>query len=411
MTPFERSVTDDEARGLIADLLADIAKAKRLTFHHYKKNNIDVVYVKDPTGRELAYGLGKGDASYLGAHGECLEHLFYADIGRQGAEIVPVEQLNSSILAHDAFLRHAYTLPGAEPAPHCVPFQYVGSEGVVFLPRMYVNYHLLDGDKSDDTWSPFKTFIGRYATTSGVAFGLTADDAFLHALNETIERDATSEFLIDMTQEDYAVKNEFMRLDADTLPEHLRGELDDATTRFRPARVALYICRTFFGPWWSFCVFHFDSTSRFVLPQWGAGASLLYDLALSRSISECVQMMAAYEAWNSQDNLALKRFVETYPRLRAVAEFDEEDRYSLVPYNNKHNAKRRSVAEQVTEITSNMIDRGYRPAKHEIQIGRNGWIVTAYTAGLERFYNITKAVPVLPLRFVEEHANRMRGAS
>lgn len=402
---FERSIPAEEARRQIATVVNELEYQRKIRFHHYVKNGIDVVYVEDASGKEITYGLGKGTESDLGAYGECLEHLLYHDLGRENTTKVSLEELKQAV-DDDPILRYAYRLPGAEHELDCMSFNFVGSDDNLLIPRIYINYHYLD-EKFLDEKTPqnlFQIFISRYVTTSGTAFGLTASDAYLHALNEIVERDVTSEFLLELTQDDFALKHRFVSLDLTTLTGPLSQVLKRMRILFTPRDIAIYISHTLFGTWWSLCVMYFDDNSNFILPQWGAGCSLLYDLAIDRSLNECIQMASTYEIENVKENEKLLNFVKHYPRLRPIADLIPMRAYPSELYNPDLNINVVDTSEQIQQITATMIDNDFRPTRYVTPVGTQGWLACAYIANLERFYNVTKSVHVLPLQHIEDHA-------
>lgn len=396
---YERSIEIQQASNKILQVVDEISSQTNLQFYHHKKGHVDVVYVVDSRERELAYGLGKGIHSMIGAYGECIEHLIYRDIGHHGQKGFSLADFKTTQgCQEDIILRYACGLSDAPDEINCIQFNSVKSDSKVFIPRSFVNYHFLQDSQKPLT--QFKSFLSRYVTTSGTAFGLTEDDAFLHALNEVIERDLTSEFFLTISSMDFLTKNTFAKLNKSTLPAYFQALIDDISKLYTPSSIELYISKTIFGNWWSICIAKPSFSSSYLLPQWGAGCSLSYDLAIYRSITECIQMLDAYEVENEYADKNLLTFLQGYPYLENIANLEAPNTFFEVPYETSNTTANLPIASQIDIICSNMILKGYRPAKHVASQGNSYSVVCAYVPNLERFYNITKCTPVLPLRYI-----------
>ena len=399
---FERSVHGEDAEKAILSMVAGLEKTKGYKFHHYKKKTTDVVYVEDADGNEITYGLGKGIQSKLGAYGECLEHLFYQDIGRSNTVPVTTEEFKKSRLHEDdCLVQYLMTLDGAPKSLDCLPFEILQDGSKFYVPNIMMNYHFLEHDRKK---KEFEIFLGRYVTTSGTAFALTKADAYLHALNETIERDITSDFFLEISKTGYGADGNFARLSTNELPSHMATLLNDIKDRHGASDIDIVISKTKHSTWWSFCVARFPQGSQFLLPEWGAGNSLLYDLAIYRSISEVIQMLDNYEDENKDEHRKFMDFVSRYPKFKPVASLDySELNLPVVEYDGQNNIAPISVEKQIDIITKSMKDSGYYASAYTAHESQHGHVQCAFTPNLERFYNITKATFVLPLQHIKKY--------
>ncbi len=71
----ERSVSESDTERIISQIVMNLESSEGYTFHHYPRGSVDVVFVLDPQGNEITYGLGKGLSSKIGAYAECIQML------------------------------------------------------------------------------------------------------------------------------------------------------------------------------------------------------------------------------------------------------------------------------------------------------------------------------------------------
>jgi len=180
--------------------------------------------------------------------------------------------------------------------------------------------------------------------------------------------------------------------------------LDDIKERYRVSGMDIFLSRSIYGTWWSFCVVRFPDFSERLLPEWGAGNSLLYDLAIYRSISEVVQMLDNYELENKRAQQKLVRFVQLFPQFKPVAYLGGEDfLFSDVEYTAHENVSSLPVERQIDVITTQMNAKGFLASMYPAYSSKGSSVVCSFTPNLERFYNITKSTAVLPLGHIKKH--------
>ena len=397
---FERSISSHEAIGRVLQSADQIERQFGVTFKHYEHGTSDVVYVEDSNSKELTYGLGKGVQSIIGAYGECIEHFFYSLIGTHNpVALSRTDFLKSYLGQTEILLRFALTLDGVPETFHCQAFKPLDYGEDLLIPREFINYHFLTDLEGAN---PFQIFLSRYSTTSGTAFGLTRDDAILHAINELLERDVTSEFLIRHVIINYKTKNKFVRLDTDTLGSPLTLGIDYIYNRHMVREVEVYSSQTCFGGWWSLCVARFGDYSCTRFPQWGAGYSLSYDLAIYRSIAECGQMLDHYSISNSLAETQLVEFLEECPRFFPVCRFESPRPLRTEKYNPVHNIRKPAINDQLQEVASSLRRTGRLAASNVVHESDSFCVVSSYIPNLERFFPIFKGVPALPLGVISE---------
>lgn len=159
--------------------------------------------LRDRTGAEIPEGVGAGkgspDVALVGAHFEALEH---AVAGPSWAQRLPVVAASAGAVT-PVWDDESWTedLP-PDASFAALPARALGG-GADFLVPLFrcAPWYLQDGreatavrDSTDDRLDtrPFAA----YATNSGCAIGATTAEALVHGLNEVIERDSLSLFLL-----------------------------------------------------------------------------------------------------------------------------------------------------------------------------------------------------------------------
>jgi ribosomal protein S12 methylthiotransferase accessory factor len=142
-------------------------------------------------------GKGYGDQAIASALFESIEHAVaegaaFRDPGTTVTHVVARLAFNPLIARRDALVALAARQAG-EIIP-CVAFRSINrlidAEMSEHLPAVMVE---LPAELPDT--GPLRT-IGRYASSNGIAAGMTLEDATLHALNEVLERDALSVLML-----------------------------------------------------------------------------------------------------------------------------------------------------------------------------------------------------------------------
>jgi ribosomal protein S12 methylthiotransferase accessory factor len=203
--PVERAVPLSEATERVMAALADLGMRPELT---------DLGQGGDPTAWScrlltddgampaMAEGIGKGrcDEARVGAVFEALEHYLTGPdlFDLSAVELVECGRLTAGPLGREACSVLLARTPGRRLACHRYRPMRGGPEILVPLFLSAPWYVEADDDRfrkqAADTYDYGD--VMRYSCNSGSAIGVTAAEALLHAINEAIERDALSLFLV-----------------------------------------------------------------------------------------------------------------------------------------------------------------------------------------------------------------------
>jgi ribosomal protein S12 methylthiotransferase accessory factor len=194
LSSIERSVPIERSIITCMELLAQLGTVSYHTASERYPRQIAAVLTTERSGCASASGKGDYPQNLASALFEVLEHAVCR--GVIAPREAPVEVGRSELylggtLPIDAVGQHLLTLPyGTLPA---VRFRLVSDSAQpcdVWLPAAM--YHPPINDTSDAA----ERFATGYWSTNGYAAGMNVAEALLHAVNEIIERDALSHFLL-----------------------------------------------------------------------------------------------------------------------------------------------------------------------------------------------------------------------
>lgn len=231
--------------------------------------------------------------------------------------------------------------------------------------------------------------LGRFSTNSGTAIGATVQEAVVHALAETVERDAYSLLLAATFV--LACPPPLRLVRPASLPASL-GELHARAKRQVGGPVALIDMTTDLGvP--AFCAYASPWRGH---DRQGMGASLSARYAAQRALSELIQYTAIVQGErHPPPNL---RALAGHPRLLAAGRADFEPHLprgelrDFVP--TRAPATPRG---HLQHLTSALLERGHRPYARVLHTEPNQVsTVSVFVPGLERFFNVTSGACIVP---------------
>jgi len=383
---LSRSERDLRALGLTVDIE-----------RHGSGPHLTLAHLRDPGGNTLALGLGKGHAlaAEVGARFEALEHL----LSSRYAHAAPVLRCVDELLAAqgaEAAGQVPFALLADQREETMACHRFSGMEGQGFdypIALSFPDYVAapLPGDTFDYAG------LKRYSCNSGLAIGSTLDEALLHALNECIERDALSLFLI--RHFFYAdpgaprvVATEDSTPDIQTLHQQVCGIIQ--------ADVTLLDISTEFGV--TCCVATDDLVRRKAL--FGAGASLDPALAARRALYELLQShlgMLEHEGKTVKTDPPehCSELLRAWPSLQRCLQFDVQTLLRTHPAERVGLRPRPlgSLREQIRCITQQLHEAGLTPGYRVVHSEPSGTVlVNVVVPGLERFFLVMLGNVVAP---------------
>lgn len=342
----------------------------------------------------VAQGWGKGleQEARVGAHYEALEHHLDLHHARRVHYSLASRLARLPALQAD-FLR---TWLQAQPDTILACQSYCGLNG-----EWLFDYPLaLSKPDHADQPMPEETFdyrgLRRYSSNDGAAIGATYHEAVLHALNQSIERDALSLFFLrTYYYQQPALLSWVDKPDAQTAlgqiwrnaEQCLEGEIKvlDISSEFASRTyLALLV----------------SPGATYHRALFGAGSSLDPWHAVRRAVTELVQVQFNAQAPGAMDDLNLAdALLRPFPRLHACLQLDLET-LKLAPARQvglPPPVHQGSVTEQVDRLWADLRRHGMQPGICEVFRGIEGIsLVNIVIPGLERFHLVCTGNIVCP---------------
>lgn len=346
----------------------------------------------DSNGVPVARGAGKGyaDQAAIGALYETLEHYWTDSLPVQNAHAIPVDYFADNAMFNQDPVRllssqqnrriacRRYTCPQGHD-PFYYPIALTSPNTQQFFDQQTADCRALR----------------RYSSNSGTAIGASYNEALLHAINECIERDAVSLFLLDHF---YYRNHPPLRRIARPGNGDALGQLWTDVEREIGAEVVLVDISTEFAAhtFLAFCAASGDRIHVF-----GSGCSLDPRHGAWRALTELVQLHHAAEGPEyTQHLLNAKRHLSPFPRLLRCLLFNPEDllhRCVQSTVTLPQASAQRPLPLQIEQLTTDLQQHGRRlgvSTVHQTSLGTS--LVNVVIPGLERFFVVSSGNVVIP---------------
>lgn len=341
----------------------------------------------DADGGVVGAGSGKGENHRLGALAEALEHGLLEAEAKTGGPLPG--KLVSEVAAQPEFSKDYYLrrLSEAKDAPVRVQAfaSLADARATAMVPLAYTNPFV--GVVPDSTESEIK----RYSTNSGTSLGLNFYDAYLHGLNEAVERHCLSLLFLELMGFDMGVR---WSLIEDARVQRKRSLI---TERFG-GEVLTVGCETGFSTYFSASFLIGAPEEEFVLTPIGSGCSFYPELALSRSVDELAQCVELSNDEDREEDRRSLQAAQELTKLRAIMRVSEEGLSRLVSVPRALPRRERlTTGEQSRLVTRRLTMVGYSPLYRTMTKLASGVQITqVFVPGLERFNLIRSGNFVAP---------------
>lgn len=351
---------------------------------------------RQPVPSGLGYGKGDVETARVGAIYEALEVFLVQECRPETLELRSCAEVALSPLAGEAYADLLAMQPDRMIA--CRIYSQIDGTNTLAVPVFLSNIGWVE-----DTAAPLRAEIGdttdygalaRYSSNSGSAIGGNLAEAAVHSLNEAIERDAISLFLVQTFLAAQPAQPAF--LNPATLPDDLRELLDVVQERLGRE------------------VWLIDITSDLDVPatlayasapgggsRRGYGASLSRHYSVYRALTELLQVELTHTC--DAERLRAIELLADYPALQACAACELptpstlSDPCAFVPYIDSYAPQ--SPREHLSRLLTKLARHGYSAYLNEVHTSSNG-ITTVHTQvpDLENFYMIAGGSAVVPGR-------------
>lgn len=373
-----------------------VVKELNLTYEHqswFSKNldlSISACRLYDSLSHDFkSIGMGKGTAlePILGAEFESLEHYFYGTQEHNSKKLYIADIRNqSSVLYSDPAFDELYR------KEHNIKLYVDRFKNYVTKEDFFYPAFLNDVEFVDPSIS-LGSHAYNYSSDSGFASGTTFKEAFLHSLNELIERDTVSKFILKYGMNFNIDELSASLVELKSLPKRLVDIFLAIKDTTKSNIELVYIKNKFNIPTFLTII---NYKGKMLLPIYGAGTSLSPAYAMERALTEAFQLFCVKEYKDSIDlSRKLSYMVTKVPKLKELINFsyitklknksfiDTEDKYSSVDY---------LLEKEINLLRKDNIDIYYR---HVIDMSGFYFMQTLIPA-FERFNMILEGQIVLP---------------
>lgn len=382
----EREFTANEALARITDTISSLGLNYTVSLSK-TSDLIATAALTDKAGKILSEGAGKGPFCRVGALAECIEHLYATgDVTQQTTLIESRKILLKKFTIVDEVIAN---LPNKDISLPCLLFSDISGGSEVQVPAALIstNRKLLETTMN----CPDTNFLARYSTNSGTAFGCSFNEAILHGLNEVIERHTLSYLLMSACKQSL---RQYTYTPSPTLMSLVCLELCDASIDISWMKILLVESTS--GVFFS-AALPKESESQFILCPVGSGCSTSPVTAITRAITELIQITALHdESENKLDSITYD-LLDSHPLLRnliKLAEFRKEDH---AVWNKSIDSRTPPIEKQINLIVNSLKRTGHNTSYRVLKKFDNGCIVTqVYIPGMDRFNLIRAGSAVAP---------------
>ncbi len=386
--PFERQVPTDVAEPRVQAILASLGLIELEREEYNDLRAIHYRFTRPSDGMEFA-GSGKGEYFRIGGLAEVVEHHFTETqsmddcIYVQGQDVAAIgRRLQDPLLT-------SLNEFGDDPIL-CINMEGVGNEGSATIPVRLVNPDILSKSEPE---SDAEAFLSRYSTNSGTAFGLTEDEALLHAIGEAYERHELSRLFLWAALGDPCPVAGVTVLHDPAVEALVSIRLD----ALPPARLVVDHGR---GPLHFCAVVEVEPLKETGLCRVGSGASVCRIHALRRAVHEYAQLVGLEDVTTVDEDTAIRRFLAGSPMLSRLIHM--EALASLPTLAAPSLDQEMSVTAK--QALQTILDHPERlPALVRFsRVGdledATGFVCQCYCPGAERFHLTRAGSPVAPMR-------------
>lgn len=390
--PPEREFTLAQARQRISEQLRALSLKARSRCLGREIVSVQTT-LRSASDHRLSTGCGKGtrEEAEVGALFEALEHYLtdhhpLADLYLRGSSALQA----TPQLARDGCQPWLQAQPKAQLA--CRRYHPLQGDRPFEAPVVLSSVGYARQPLPDDTFD--YRGLRRYASSSGTAIGASRSEAILHGLNECIERDALSLFLLTHFHQP---QSRPLRQVVKPIVHDSLGYLWRKTEHLLHQPVTVYEISNEF-------------TSRTFLATTvghqvhglaiGVGTSLTPRHAVRRALTELAQVRLnqANEAAQA-DLLARQRHLLPYRRLHRciLLDFQALEANARVPVHLAPEGAIPGLGQQLALLDQSLRLHGFHPGYCELFQGQAGVsLVNVLVPGLERFYLVTSGNVVIP---------------
>ncbi|MCK5588906.1 MAG: YcaO-like family protein [Candidatus Pacebacteria bacterium] len=303
--PFERDFKISDSRKKIEACLK-LKNFKKKVTETDSSTETSFCEIFDKKGNMISGGCGKGEFSSVSCVAEALEHYYTCNFSNLVLKDI------DKVFSKDptSFIAKEYNFKkilSREYKNIRDPKKTLWVPAIISNPNVYnINFFSKLNEKQ----------LNPYGTNSGSAIGCSRNEVLIHAINEVVERDALSIFIIKhfFNKE----KNSVKVLEEGSIPRNLKDKLNLMEKKFISKIKILDITTDLnFPTYVTFLEKKINQTH-----QYGVGTSLNKYHALYRSITEMAQCVNMYDAEEQNYDKKIIEKVEEYKKWKDIIQFN-----------------------------------------------------------------------------------------
>ncbi|MNJ31984.1 YcaO-like family protein [compost metagenome] len=375
----EREMSTYEASHRLKSVCQLLNLSPKIRFED-NDNLVATCSLYSPSGEEVSSGAGKGRYCELGAVAESLEHHFLEQCIGDEPEVISGARIHGCTHSHDDWLLKS--VPASLDIPAFRLNSLHGDESI-YVPAALLNpcsgyvEEILETEAS---------FLTKYSSNSGMAFGCTENEALLHAINECIERHALSVYYMSVCKLMPALK---LQIPSNSFLED--AFCTDKTLLAHAKKLTLFLTNEFYGAF--FCIAIAKREIDCSLSVVGSGCSADPSVALYRAVSEQLQCSRLRRPKEKQEDLSTACMLGSSKRLSKLLT-------PIIDYPAEtlnRGTSSQGMRAQIQQATEKLHEHG-RSVFYRTLFNKPGLacVVQAYIPGLERFHLIRSGIPVVP---------------
>lgn len=328
-------------------------------------------------------GKGIGDESIASALFEFIEH--YSYIYDSPKSFIINKEKQDKIFNEPMYLKEVPILFLLEYNAPVKLLKYVDNKNIE---KYYPKFLTQVSDIEENLFKEYPTIMG-YSTNSGCASGMTTYEAKIHGINEILERDLFSKFLIF----NIIKKNALCVVSPDNISIENKKIYNTLRKNVYKDDLLIINVPNNYGVNMFITINRRDK----MRPLYGAGVSLSEDYALQRSLTECLQLNQLND---KDEDEKFKDIVKNYKNynqyldliylnIDGLKSYDyiQKGKNIFSKYNNK---------EKLSYLESMLNKLGYTPQYRTIIKDGNINVIQSIIPGMEKFNLVIEGNPVIP---------------
>jgi ribosomal protein S12 methylthiotransferase accessory factor len=389
---YEREFSIDGSKAKIIEAVSALSLEYSCSYE-CKSKLVALCKLRNSRGVDISQGAGKGRNCLVGAIAESLEHFVLDHHSSRGLVSARVDEVrNQRILNLDGLLAN---LPDTNALIDCFEMADMQDRAVAILPAVLQLPHRNVAERTAAL--PEASYLTRYSSNSGAAFGCSKDEAILHGLNELLERHTLSKILMSLC-------GQHERLLLQSPSPGVLDEVFSADNQLRALseNMKLLVTKTIFGVYFCMAIPK-KPDGRYPICPTGSGCSVSPHVAIERAVTELLQTLTLFNQTEKVNDQKAYELMRRSLKLRPLISLEILRNWDLT--SNRYDPPRRvSVRDQIDYVLEKIFATGRRVFHRTLFQFSNGCVVTQlYIPGLERFNLVRAGIPVVPQHLL--HAN------